>query len=432
MRHLLALLSLLLLSLVGSTLRAEEPLFPFVVSYDAPANATNISSWLVKPAGSRGQVCVVDGHLATDQGPLRLWAVNLCFEACFPEGEQAEALARRLARFGINCVRMHHMDSRSIWGKSENKTIIDPEQLKRLDYLIYQLKLNGIYTNLNLHVSRTLGEKEGFVKQQERPKYDKGLDNFEPGMIELQKKYARDLLTHVNPFTGLPYTEDPAIAFVEINNENALYHSWHGGTLNDLPTPYRSTFRSLWNGWLRKKYETTGALRAAWQEGAVPLGDQMLENGDFAQPLDVAWHMEEDDATQVKWHVGRDGPTRAAALTVDVQTQGSVSWRPQFSHPGFAVKKGEPYTLSFCARSDKPQRISVHTMMNHEPWQRLGLSAAIDLEPKWKQYRRVFIASEDDENARLTFSQLSPGTYKFTPIGLRPGGVLGVCHAGPG
>jgi hypothetical protein len=176
--------------------------FPFVVSYDSPDNATNISQWLHRPAGKHGRVRVEDGKSVTDAGPLRFWATNLCFEACFPSREQAERLAARLARFGINGVRMHHMDSRSIWGNRPDKTEIDPHQLDRLDYLVFQLKERGIYTNINLHVSRWLGEAEGFVAREQRPKYDKGLGNFEPRMIELQRKYARDLLTHVNPIVA--------------------------------------------------------------------------------------------------------------------------------------------------------------------------------------------------------------------------------------
>ena len=167
-------LSLLTLSVVC----AEEAMFPFVISYDAPDNITNASGWLHKPAGKHGFVRVKDGHFATDAGPQRFWATNLCFEACFPPHDVAERVAARLARLGINCVRMHHMDMHSIWGKSENKTIIDPEKLERLDYLIYQLKLHGVYTNLNLHVSRWFGEKEGFVAREQRPQFDKGLDNF--------------------------------------------------------------------------------------------------------------------------------------------------------------------------------------------------------------------------------------------------------------
>mgnify|MGYP000175701186 CR=1 FL=1 len=126
------------------------------------------------------------------------------------------------------------MDSRSIWGNSPDKLTIDPKQLERLDYLIWALKQRGIYTNINLHVSRWFGEAEGFVARDQRPKYDKGLDNFEPRMIELQKKYARDLLTHVNPYTGTAYAREPAVAFVEISNEDALYAVWGRGDLDDL------------------------------------------------------------------------------------------------------------------------------------------------------------------------------------------------------
>lgn len=410
----------------GTLLPAQEPLFPFLVTYDAPPTAPNISSWLDKPAGKYGHVRIVDGHLATDQGRLKLWAANLCFQGCFPGQDEAEQLARRLASLGFNCMRMHHMDARDIWGRSENKTIIDPDQLKRLDYLIFQLKQNGIYTNLNLHVSRKFGEPEGFADEAERPNYDKGLDNFEPRMIELQKKYARDLLTHVNPYTGLAYTEDPAIAFVEINNENALYHSWHRGALNNLPREYMATFRACWAEWLRNKYKTTDALRDAWAEGEVPVGEQLLANGLLTEPLDRGWTMERDDQTRVAWSIDHNGPTGGRSLTVEVTRTGSVSWRPQFSHAGFALQGGEPYRLTFCARAEKPQAISVHTMMDHDPWQRLGLSAQIDLGPKWRQYVLAFTASEDDPQARLTFSQLQPGKYEFTAIMLRPGGVLGL------
>jgi hypothetical protein len=158
---------------VPSLTGQDAPLFPFVVSYDAPQNAANVSAWLEKPAGKHGFIRVQDGRLATDAGPVRFHGTNLCFDACFPTREQAERLARRLARFGINVVRMHHMDSRSIWGKSQNQLTIDPAQLERLDYLIHRLKEEGVYTNLNLHVSRSLGSKEGFPEPEKRPNYDK-------------------------------------------------------------------------------------------------------------------------------------------------------------------------------------------------------------------------------------------------------------------
>lgn len=418
-------LSLLFLAL-GPWAAAEEPLFPFVISYDAPENITNVSAWIERPAGKHGFVRVQDGRLATDAGPIRFWATNLCFDACFPEHAAAQRIAARLARLGINCVRMHHMDSHSIWGRSPNKLTIDPNQIERLDYLIYQLKQHGIYTDLNLHVSRWLDEAEGFVARQQRPHYDKGLGNFEPRMIELQKKYARDLLTHVNPYTHAPYTSEPAVAFVEISNEDALFAEWNGGSIDRLPEPYAGTFRKLWNAWLRKKYGSTEKLRQAWNAGTFPLGDEMLSNGDFSQPPDRHWHLERDPQTEVSWRVEPDGPDGRPRLSVVVRRQGQVPWRPQFSQGGLAVTKGAPYTLAFRLRAAAPRKIGVNCMMAHEPWENLGLYAAVEADTRWKSYRFTFLAEQDDANARITFTGLEPGTYELAEVSLRPGGIVGL------
>ena len=405
---------------------AEEPLFPFVVSYDAPENVTNVSAWLDRPAGGHGFVRVEEGRLVTDAGPIRFWATNFCFEACFPDQQQAERAAARLARLGINCVRMHHMDSRSIWGDSPDKLTIDPNKLDRLDYLIYQLKQHGIYTNINLHVSRWFGEAEGFVARDERPKYDKGLDNFEPRMIELQKKYARDLLTHVNPYTKTPYAEEPAVAFVEISNEDALFTVWGWGQLDNLPEPYATTFRELWNAWLRKKYGDTEKLRKAWNVGEWPLGEEMLTGGDFAQPPEGTWNLERDDETEVEWSVEEKGPEGGRCLRIVVTTQGSVSWHPQISQSGFPVKGDTPYTLICRLRADKEQRIGLNSMMAHEPWERLGFSTNVDVGPEWREHRFTFVARQDDPNARITITSLEPGTYELARFSLRPGGIVGL------
>jgi len=415
-----------LLGCLPATAAAEEDLFPFVISYDAPQNVTNLSAWLHRPAGRHGLVRSQAGRLVTDAGPIRFWGTNLCFEGCFPSHEQAERVAARMARLGINCVRMHHMDAYSIWGDSPNKTIIDPKKLDRLDYLIHQLKLHGIYTNINLHVSRTLGEAEGFVADPGRPKYDKGLGNFEPRMIELQKKYARDLLTHVNPYTKTAYASEPAVALVEISNEDALFTVWERRQLDGLGEPYATTFRKLWNAWLRKKYGDSGRLRQAWNAGEWPLGKEMLANGDFARPPEGTWNMERDARTGVEWSVASTGPGNSRSLRVMVIRQGEVAWRPQLTQTGIALKKGTPYTLTCSLRSDQKRQIGVNCMMAHEPWQRLGLSADLDVGPEWTSYRRTFIAEQDDENARITFTGLKPGLYELARISLRPGGVVGL------
>lgn len=410
----------------GEETAALGKLFPFVLSYEPTDSITNISEWLDRPAGKHGFIRAENGHFVTDAGRIRLWATNLCFEACFPTKEEAERLARRLASLGINCVRMHHMDNRHIWGKSPNKLTIDPEMLDKLDYLIYQLKLHGIYTNLNLHVSREFGPAEGFPAVEGLPNYDKGIDNFEPRMIEYQKKYARDLLTHVNPYTGTAYINEPAIAMVEINNENAAFDEYRKGAFDHLPEPYASQLRKLWNAWLKKKYGSDDALRKAWNAQRQPLGEEILKNRDFSGQWERVWNLQRDNLSEVVAEVVPDGFQGKPALRLRVIRNGQETWIPQLSQGGFPVAKGQVYTLRFWLKADKPGRIDVNCMMNHDPWQRLGLSAEVQTSVEWKEYRLSFVADRDDPNARITFSQLRPGTYELADVSLRPGGVIGL------
>lgn len=416
-----------LLSTSLTVLVADDPQpFPFVLSYDSPDNLTNVSAWLPKPAGATGMIRAADGHFATDAGPIRFWATNLCFEACFPTHEDAQRLAARLARLGINCVRMHHMDARSIWGQSENKTIIDPERQDALDYLIYQLKQQGVYTDLNLHVSRTLGDKEGFPHADQRPNFDKGLGNFEPRMIDLQKKYARDLLTHVNPYTNTPYCDEPAVAMVEISNEDALFDIWNRGDLDSLPEPYATTYRKLWNAWLVEKYGTTEKLKLAWNVGASPLGNELLDDPNFEQPMGYAWSIQTDSHSRVEVSVTDEGPDGRHALRVDIEKMVSDAWIPQFWHGRLAVQKNRPYTLSGFVRTSESRKLDVNCMMNHEPWQRVGLSSRIDARTEWTSFRLTFVAQADDDNVRVTFGGFQPGVYELSGVSFRPGGIVGL------
>ncbi|NQU26285.1 MAG: carbohydrate binding domain-containing protein, partial [Candidatus Nealsonbacteria bacterium] len=277
------------------------------------------------------------------------------------------------------------------------------------------------------------GEAEGFPGRDQRPDYDKGLDNFEPRMIELQKKYARDLLTHVNPYTKTAYAAEPAVAFVEISNEDALFAVWGWGQLDSLPEPYAGTFRKLFNEWLRKKYGTTERLRKAWNVGQRTLGDEMLVNGDFGKPLKEEWAMERDEETRVEWGVQSEGLGARGeglgarpCLRIVVTRQGKESWRPQLTQDGLGVEKGTPYTLTFRVRADRAQTIGVNCMMAHDPWQRVGLSANVEVTTEWRQVRRTFVADSTDANARITFTGLAPGTYELAEVSLRPGGIVGL------
>lgn len=223
-----------------------------------------------KPAGKRGFVHIHNSHLARGDGQrLRFWGVNFSFTASLPAKQFAGAVADHLARFGVNCVRIHHLDWRAPRGiidsTRDDSRGLDPVALDRLDLLIAQLKRRGIYTNLNLNVARAFQPGDG-VKDAAQLGYAKGVTYFDPRIIELQKEYAKSLLTHRNPYTGNEYRNEPAIAMVEMVNENSLVESWVRGRLqgkgkpaagdatwSDIPASYERDLTALFHAWLAKQ-----------------------------------------------------------------------------------------------------------------------------------------------------------------------------------
>ena len=260
---------------------ADDGMFPFVPSYDAPENVVNMSHLLDAPAGKHGRIRVKDGHFVNDRGRVRLHATNLTGPANFPTHAEADRLAARLARFGINCVRLHYFDDE--YGtfmmpkeqgilplNPKSKREFDADRRDRMDYMVAAFKKRGIYIDMNLHVARNLDERDGVAPGT--PWANKGFDQFDRRIIELEREYAKNLLGHVNPYTGMNYLKDPVVAVVELNNEDALWRVYRNDALNYAPEPYASEFKALWNKWLVKKYgeskEIDGKSAA---KGEVPI-----------------------------------------------------------------------------------------------------------------------------------------------------------------
>jgi len=399
-----------------------QNLIPFVLPWDdASPGVTNVSGWLDKPAGSRGFVTARDGHLFVGDKRIRFFGTNITTSAAFPSHGDAEKVAARLAKFGINCVRFHHMDA--TWSNpgilQADRRTFHADSLERLDYFIAQLKQNGIYTDLNLHVSREYADQPKWAGM---PDFFKGLDNFFPPMIEMQREYARGLLTHVNPHTGKSYAEEPAVAFVEINNENGLLSSWWWGGLDGMLSVYRDELQRQWNEWLKPRYADEAALRQAWLGAQQPLGAELLKNGSFAEGAG-GWFLEQTGTAKGAVEPSASGPDGKPALRVQVQQTDDQGWHVQCHQAGLKVEQGRGYTLSFQARANEPRTISVDCRQAHPPWQTLW-ETNVPLTSQWQAFRFVVTPSDGDDNARITFGSLGAktGTVELAAASLRPGG----------
>ena len=103
-----------------------------------------------KPAGKHGFLKAEGDRFVFEDGtPVRFWGTNLNGGACFPEKDYAPKLAKRIASYGCNMVRLHQLDSEAnipnIYmcrrGPRLNDTRhFDAESLDRLDYMIACMK----------------------------------------------------------------------------------------------------------------------------------------------------------------------------------------------------------------------------------------------------------------------------------------------------
>ena len=267
---------------------AEVELKPYQIDWSKTGESVvDMSDFLQAPAGKDGFVRVEGQHLVKPDGQrFRIWGVNLTSQNCFPPKELAPLIAGDLARFGVNCVRLHHMDG--YWSplydrKSNDTAEFVADALDRLDYFIAELKKRGIYTNLNLNVSRQYKPGDG-VRDAELLGYGKSATYFNPRLIELQHDYARKLLTHRNGYTGNEYRHEPAVATVELVNENSVLEGWGGwrlagrdtteekATWRPIPVSYAEELTDQYNTWLEENVsaEDLAAIRREAGDRRVP------------------------------------------------------------------------------------------------------------------------------------------------------------------
>jgi hypothetical protein len=206
-----------------------------------------------RPAGKHGFVKAVGEDLRfADGAQARFWGTNLSSAAIFSTSRGGvRTHARRLSKLGFNLVRMHHQDS--VWanpnifgdGGRKDTRVLSAAMLEKLDFWIAELKAQGIYVWLDLHVQRHFKPGDGIPKFEEMAKGSASADlkgfSYVNGFVrEAMKKFNEDYLTHVNVHTGLRYADDPAIVAVLVTNENDVTHHFGNSLLPDKNVPWHN------------------------------------------------------------------------------------------------------------------------------------------------------------------------------------------------
>ena len=192
----------------------------------------DFSNRLDAPAGKYGPVQIRNGHLVfrdRPDTPIRFYGVNLCRTAQYLERKHAEELADRMAAWGVNAIRIHHHDNELTSRQNGSSTGLNSRMADRLDYLIACFKKRGIYITTDLYVSRMLvrGELHEVPGQAAWQPTFKPLVFVLDSAMENWKSFARNWLTHVNPYTGLALCEDPILISLSLINEDNIANTWN-------------------------------------------------------------------------------------------------------------------------------------------------------------------------------------------------------------
>jgi hypothetical protein len=243
--------------------RAPEGWFAFEPDRDEfQDSAIDMSRLNDAPAGTKGRIIKRGADLvfAKTGEKVRFWGVTGVSSVWKMDKAEMDYLARRLAKMGVNMVRFHVAP----FYEAEPGPLTDG-----VHYLSAALKKQGIYSGFNwycLAVARVQDSwgLEGF-KQGDRPM---SLHLFYPPMQKVYKRWAKTLFGTPNPYTGLSLGKDPAVAYIElIDEDNYLFWTFDPANINPRALPF---VEREFGAWAAKRHGSIEKALAAWGDGPKP------------------------------------------------------------------------------------------------------------------------------------------------------------------
>ncbi len=223
-------------------------------------------SWLNKPVTGFVERSN-NGFVDPDGDEVRFWMVQGSALTAMKK-KSVDFWARRLAKYGVNLNRIQLSNMFKAYTAGDMKSFYT--QLDDLHYVVAALKKNGIYTYLGhlywqTHVSvneKVAGAGYGKGKTPlELLFFDKDFQEYYLGFVNA-------FMNRKNPYTGLPMSKDPAVAFVEIQNESSLFF-WTFRTAGIVPETLELIEREF-ALWAEKEYGGIENAIEAWGTGNAP------------------------------------------------------------------------------------------------------------------------------------------------------------------
>ncbi len=237
----------------------------------------------------------------------RFFGVALLAPTAFSNPSESDALAERLARSGVNLVRLGDLDTplgpgRCLFDDTRDDTQgLDPLALANLDHLLAALKKRSIAYAIEFHSVRRFREGDKLTLGPIPPGGGPA-SSFDPSIRKLQIQSALALLDHVNPLTKLAIKNDPSLAWVTLAGEVSIFDQ-----LSDPSALTSESTLSLREA-LKKHLGSTGRKAWAATEGGhwKEIADALRAGGLKAPIASVSHWRREPDYVATLSHTGLD------------------------------------------------------------------------------------------------------------------------------
>lgn len=348
-------------------------------------------------AGADGRISVKDGHFAyADGSRARFFGTIILGEACFPDSAQAVQLAEKLRSLGYNIVRLKQFDYSYSNGQSilQNSSTgssngLDSAQIRKFDWLVYQLKKNGIYLSMCLHSTRQARRNDGVARWDTLPSNGIIVNYIDPAMQQQYKQFVSLLLNHFNPFTRTRYKDEPAIAWFDLDEGNSmiahwinnwLHHRSEGGSTNVNLSYYHSRMiDTLWVRWLLKKYGNEAGIRAAWTFTPNVTTNIISKNNGFEDAFDNSWTFTfSNNAVAIAERDPVDKKEGSYSMRVRIGNTGTAANNILYYNVLPQVQRYARYEIRFWARTDVSKRLATFSIAN--------FAIRDTLTQQWKEY----------------------------------------------
>lgn len=191
---------------------------------------------------------------------IRFWACNGGSLAKEFDDKKLDSLARFLAKMGVNLIRYHGAINPK--GKNTKITDVDTTEARNIWRCVAAMKKQGIYTVISPFWPAN-GHMGGWIPARWGIEGYSGKDDmwevlyFNDKLKEGYKVWVKYLYTTPNPYTKVALKDEPAVAIIQVENEDSPFF-W---TMSAIKPALAKMIGVQFSNWLRARYGPSADIK---------------------------------------------------------------------------------------------------------------------------------------------------------------------------